>query len=82
LRDYGLVEAVSSQERYVSFLKIQTSDFADAAQISSHPLIPLPMDQSFVPCTVPTIPRSHPLQYRMDDNSIKTFAKGTGEGYL
>lgn len=54
-----------------------------AVQISSHPLTPLPIDaKTMSSCTVPTIPRAKPLQYRMDDSGVKTFAKGTGEGYL
>ncbi|KAI5450571.1 hypothetical protein NCC49_002830 [Naganishia albida] len=52
-------------------------------EISSHPLVPLPLDTTtLASCSVPTIPRSKPLQYRMDDSGVKTFAKGTGEGYL
>ncbi|KAJ9113934.1 hypothetical protein QFC19_000129 [Naganishia cerealis] len=52
-------------------------------EISSHPLLPLPIDvKTSATYSVPQIPRAHPLQYRLDDTGMKTFAKGTGEGYL
>jgi hypothetical protein len=30
----------------------------------------------------PSVPHSSPLQYRLESNTVKLFAKGTGRGYL
>lgn len=32
--------------------------------------------------TVHEVPRSKPLQYRLESNTVRLFAKGTGRGYL
>ncbi|WWD09122.1 hypothetical protein V865_007244 [Kwoniella europaea PYCC6329] len=49
-------------------------------EISSHPLtkpIGLEGSQKF-----PYIPRSNPLQYRLEPNTVRVFPKGTGRGFL
>ncbi|ORX35323.1 hypothetical protein BD324DRAFT_632338 [Kockovaella imperatae] len=43
-------------------------------EISSHPLATNGNETS--------VPKSHPLQYRLEMNTVKVFAKGTGRGYL
>jgi hypothetical protein len=30
----------------------------------------------------PAVPRSQPLQYRLESNTVKVFPKGTGRGFL
>jgi hypothetical protein len=49
-------------------------------QISSHALIPLEVGNSVN--AFPVVPRSNPLHYRLESNTVKLFAKGTGRGYL
>jgi hypothetical protein len=53
---------------------------ADIVQISSHALIPLEAGNTAK--AFPTVPHSSPLQYRLESNTVKLFAKGTGRGYL
>ncbi|WWC66722.1 uncharacterized protein I206_100627 [Kwoniella pini CBS 10737] len=49
-------------------------------EISSHPLSkPIGLDESE---KFPHIPRSNPLQYRLEPNTVRVFAKGTGRGFL
>jgi hypothetical protein len=49
-------------------------------QISSHPLLPLEAGSNVK--AFPSVPHSSPLQYRLESNTVKLFAKGTGRGYL
>jgi len=49
-------------------------------QISSHALLPLEAGSNAK--AFPVVPRSSPLQYRLESNTVKLFAKGTGRGYL
>jgi len=49
-------------------------------QISSHPLLPLEAGRNVQ--AFPSVPHSSPLQYRLESNTVKLFAKGTGRGYL
>jgi hypothetical protein len=47
-----------------------------ASQISVHPL------SSRSSAIQQRIPYTSPLQYRLDDNAVRVFPKGTGKGYL
>ncbi|KAK6905414.1 hypothetical protein L486_02118 [Kwoniella mangroviensis CBS 10435] len=49
-------------------------------EISSHPLTnPIGLKDSQ---KSPYIPRSNPLQYRLEPNTVRVFPKGTGRGFL
>lgn len=50
------------------------------AQISSHILSTAAADDK--QGVVPDVPRCKPVQYRLESNTVKLFAKGTGRGYL
>ncbi|WWC58318.1 uncharacterized protein I303_100858 [Kwoniella dejecticola CBS 10117] len=51
-------------------------------EISSHPLTkPIGLEDSDK-LNYPHIPRSNPLQYRLESNTVRVFAKGTGRGFL
>jgi hypothetical protein len=47
-----------------------------APQISVHPL------SSRSSAIQQRVPYTSPLQYRLDDNAVRVFPKGTGKGYL